>query len=341
MCKWVMPLWSQVSRRETDVRSTDDLTAEALWHTSAASTEILEETLNSGGKCIIEACYSMISTGTERTVCMGQVDPLLDAHMHVPYQVGNFALPIKYGYSLVGSSQDGDLVHCMHPHQNRLAVAQKDTFALPSGLSAKLAALISNMETVVTGIWDAQACFAEKALPRGRIGICGFGNIGSLLAVTLRTWLSIEPIIIETDEWRKNKAKDMGFSCGEEEHPYALLFHTSSSAQGLNWCLKHAQENGIIVEMSWYGSRVIKMRLGHDFHYKRLKLISSQVSQIPPSQPKQTFLTRKQQCADLLTDSAYKTLLATPIPFDSAPDFFRQLRNRTQSDGLIWLIDYQ
>lgn len=316
--------------------------AQAIWHTSSTNTEILEETLNAGDKYIIEACYSMISAGTERTVCMGQIDPLLDAHMRVPYQAGSFALPIKYGYSIVGRSQNGDLVHCMHPHQNRLAVEARDIFVLPTGLPAKLAPLISNMETAVTGIWDAQACFSQGTLPSNSIGICGFGNIGSLLAVTLRNWLSIEPIIIETDEWRKTKAKEMGFGCDEEGHQkYALLFHASSSVQGLNWCLTHARENAVIVEMSWYGSQAVSIQLGHDFHYKRLKLISSQVSQIPPSQPKQTFLTRKQHCAALLTEAGYETLLAAPIQFDSAPHFFKQLRNRTQPAGLIWLIDYQ
>ena len=286
-------------------------------------------------KVELKSRYSMISTGTERLVASGLVHPDFRSHMAVPYMEGDFSLPIKYGYSVVAEKMNGALVHAMHPHQQTLQVLEDEIFELPENLPAARATLISNMETVINAIWDSQPKENQK------IAICGFGNIGGLLANTLRVHHGIEAKVIERDPWRANKAQDMGWEMAGAQDEFEIIYHCTANANGLNHCLGILEEEGRLVELSWYGSEAVSVELGKNFHYKRLQIISSQVSVIPKSMRGEfDYHKRKTLAANWLLDESYDQLISHIIPFRESPQFFSKLREGTQESGLIYLIKF-
>jgi hypothetical protein len=83
------------------------------------------------------------------------------------------------------------------------------------------------------------------------------------------------------------------------------------------------------------------LQLGGNFHYKRLQIISSQVSAIP-HEKKETynFLARKQLVEHLLTVIDYKPFISNVISFDHLPDYFNQIRKSKPNDDFITIVKY-
>jgi len=307
----------------------------ALWHIDSKTSELRTENIHPIQHQIFKSKYSMISTGTERMVASGLVDDAFQGKMKVPHQMGSFNLPIKYGYSLIVEDDNGKFGHLMHPHQDQVDVNKSDVFWIDNEIPAHRFALISNIETIVNAIWDSNPSKTDK------IAICGFGNIGSLLANTLRTRHEINSTIIEKDSWRISKAKELGWNIHEDDQNYDIIYHTTATESGLQFCIDHLDFEGKVIELSWYGNKKVNINLGRDFHYNRLKIISSQVSHIPGHlQQTYTYGSRKKLALDILQDNSFDDLITHRIPFSDTPDFFKDLRKGRVGDGLIYLIEY-
>ena len=137
----------------------------ALWFLGPGHAALRPEIVAAhaaGSVCTVRSLYSAVSSGSERLVLAGRVPPDLHASMRVPYMAGDFPFPIKYGYSLVGTVEQGPshllakVVHLLHPHQDVCLVDATDVFPVPDGIPPSRAALASNMETAITAIWDAR-----------------------------------------------------------------------------------------------------------------------------------------------------------------------------------------
>lgn len=300
----------------------------ALWFTGPGTAALRSEAICSpvaGELCTVRSLYSAISEGTERLVLAGKVPPDLHQAMRVPYMGGDFSFPIKYGYSLVGvvdkggAHLSGAVVHLLHPHQDICCVNAADVFPVPEGIPARRAVLASNLETAVTAIWDARPALGERVL------IVGFGCIGALIGQLLRGMPGIDLQIVERDEARNHLAAKLGYrtaiSAGGEE--FDVAFHASGSAAGLQEAIDRVGMEGRIVEVSWYGTAEIPLRLGGTFHSQRKTIIASQVSHLPAFQTARWNLMRRRQLVfSLLRDPAFDLLLDEPIPFDRLADFF-------------------
>lgn len=315
--------------------------AKALWHIDENSSA-LKTTKTNSEELLVKAKFSMVSTGTERLVATKGVPPNLHQIMAVPYMEGQFDFPVKYGYSIIGEVVNGNEllgknIHVMHPHQSDFNVDEKSVFVLPEGLSPKKAALISNIETIINAIWDGTISQSDSIL------IAGFGNIGGLLAMTLVNHYAVEVVILEKNDWRRKKAEELGFKTIEEpkKNFYQIAYDTTASSGGLQSCIEAVEEEGTVVNLSWYGNKKVELNLGGSFHYGRKKIISSQVSKIPFSKKDEwDYLKRKQWAADLLSKYPYEQLITHEIPFEDSPEFFNKLRHNQQGNGLIWLIKY-
>jgi len=311
----------------------------ALWHISPSRSELRNVSPPENQSLQkVHALYSMISTGTERLVARGEVDGTCDKSMSVPSMEGSFELPIKYGYSLVGSNEAGEILHCMHPHQSTVYVADDSVFLIPEGVPARRMTLLSNMETAITAIWDAELDdFRDLA-------VCGFGNIGSLLASALRLTSDADPVVVEADPWRRSRAAELGFQTCEPStlrDEFRVCFNTTGSALGLQWCIDHACTDGTVVELSWYGNRSVTLTLGQRFHFNRVRIVSSQVSTIPAHMRERFgFTDRKKMSAELLSDDCFDDLITNEIAFQESPQFFDLLRRGGQGDGVVWVIKY-
>lgn len=275
----------------------------------------------------------MISTGTERLVASGKIGLDFQDKMSVPYMQGDFGLPIKYGYSLVVKDSKGRMGHIMHPHQNKVDIDQGSIYWTNSKIPPSRFSLVSNMETVINAIWDGNPTKEQN------VAICGFGNVGSLLANTLKVHYNIDVDIIEKNNWRKSKAKELGFNLSTNK-TYDIIYHTSATEKGLQFCIDHLNFEGRVIELSWYGDKSISLNLGRDFHYKRLKIISSQVSNIPRHRSKETYKSRKDFALELLQDQSYDDLITDRLNFEDTPNFYDRLRRNEHGEGLIYIIEY-
>ncbi len=320
--------------------------SKALWHLSNQNSAWRESELavTPTGHCQVKSLYSFISLGTEKTVACGLVPTQAASQMQVPYMEGTFDFPIKYGYSLVGKiiNEDhpnfGKLVHVMHPHQSIFNIPNQAVTLLPDSLPAKRAVLISNLETALNACWDANVNAGDKVL------LVGFGNIGALLACVLNEIPAIDLYILEKNVSRIAKAKSMGFTNVHDAislDDFDVAFHCSASEQGLQACIDSLGEEGKVIELSWYGTKSVNLNLGANFHHRRLKIISSQVSKIPTShQPRWNYKRRKSAVLDLLQNPIYDQVLSHEIEMNEAAHFFTQLRTE-QLPGLGYCLNYK
>ncbi len=309
----------------------------SLWH-NISNTEIREipEPVNiNTNQCCIFSKYSMISTGTEKLVITKNIPKTIQEDMKVPYQKGDFNLPISYGYALSGTLENGTKVHLMHPHQNKCIVDKTSVFDACQELPQQRIPLISNIETVINAIWDSEINENSKAV------VCGFGNIGSLLAVTLKYHYNIDVKIIEHNVWKQKKAIEFGFEIYDEEQTFNMAFNTTANENVLQYCIDHIDEEGKIIELSWYGKATTTLQLGAKFHKNRLQLIASQVSKIPLKMRQEfDYYKRKVLAVSILKNNIFDKLITHIIPFSEAPIFFDSLRKNKIPDGLIYLIKY-
>lgn len=319
--------------------------ARALWHIKPDQSEIRTHKLldPEPGQVEIEAVCSLISTGTERRMAMGDIPREVTDQMRVPHMQGNFPFPITYGYSLVGKiispshPWQGRLVHVLHPHQTHAVVGSGDVFLIPEQVPAARATLASNLETAVTAVWDSGASLGDKAL------VVGFGIIGALVARLLSMIGGAEVTVMDTDLRRRELAEQMGFLTITQASPqvrFDMAFHTSGTSEGLQQAINQVGFEGKIIELSWFGTDAVSVKLGGDFHSQRKQLISSQVSNLPADRLRRWgYRRRKELVFELLQDARFDQLLTEFISFEALPGLFQQIR-KGQSKALTWVVDY-
>ncbi|MEL7259656.1 MAG: dehydrogenase, partial [Pseudomonadota bacterium] len=90
--------------------------------------------------------------------------------------------------------------------------------------------------------------------------------------------------------------------------------------EGLETAIDCAAPDATIVEGSWYGSGATLAPLGGAFHSRRLRLISSQVGQLPPyRRPRWTFKRRLIKALNLVCDPTLDELVNGETSFDDLP----------------------
>jgi threonine dehydrogenase-like Zn-dependent dehydrogenase len=305
----------------------------AIWHIDSQKSELKEENLRKEFN-IINSLYSNVSIGTEKLVATGRIPQSLHDILRVNYMAGNFSFPIKYGYSLVGECDKG-IVHLMHPHQERVDAKNEDLYQIGKNLPPKRATLLSNMETVVNAIWDADLKGDENIL------VLGFGSVGALLALTLQYEYRYHVSLKEINKAKIILASELNITTSSDRDKYDVIFNTTGSYEALQYAIEHTEKDGKIIEMSWYGDKIGHLSLGADFHYNRIKLISSQVSTISPlASLNTTYLTRKQQAEKILSNAAFDNLITKEVRFEDSVSLFDDLRKGRLEDEVVVVIRY-
>lgn len=319
--------------------------ARALWITRPGVCELRSEELRAveEGDCLLEALYSAISPGTERLVFSGRVPPSLHESMKCPYMGGEFTFPVKYGYSLVGRIAEGPaplagkVGHVLHPHQDRCVVRASDVWLVPESVPPMRAALAGNLETAVNAIWDSGISVGDKVL------VVGFGAVGSLVARLAAGIPGAELWVVDSEPAKVGLAQGMGFrACAPAElrGPFDIAFHASASESGLQLALESLGFEGEVVELSWYGIGGVSLPLGREFHSRRLKIMSSQVSSISPKQRvRWDYSRRKELVFRLLEDPRFDGHCGEAVPFAELPAEYPRIL-RSPNPGLSSLIKY-
>jgi len=266
---------------------------------------------------------SGISRGTETLVFRGRVPASQHRAMRCPFQEGEFAFPVKYGYSAVGLVEAGPddwigrRIFCLHPHQDRFDLPVAAAVPVPDAVPTRRAVLAANLETALNGIWDA------GALPGDRIAIIGAGVVGGLVAALAARLPGTQVTLIDQDPARADLAQALGCAfAGPDAAPVGqdLVIHASGAPEGLALALGLAGFEATVLDMSWYGDKLVSLPLGEAFHAKRLTLRASQVGAVAPAQrPRWSHHRRLTLALDLLADPVYDRFLDGDTAFVDLP----------------------
>lgn len=299
--------------------------ATALWYVGKGKVELRAEPLLEPAKdeVLVRTLFSAISRGTERLILSGAVPQSERERMRAPFQSGSFPFPVKYGYCAAGIVEDGPAelmgrtVFALHPHQDVFVAPASMVLPVPESVPPKRATLAANAETALNALWDANCG------PADRIVLVGGGTVGLLTAFLAAQMPGAEVTLVDVVPERARMAEQLGFrfaSPAEAPRDADVVFHASATAEGLSTAIDVAGLEGTIVEMSWYGEGCIPVSLGCAFHSRRLRLISSQVTQVAPShRPRWSQRRRLEAALSLLHDPRLDALITEEIELADAP----------------------
>jgi threonine dehydrogenase-like Zn-dependent dehydrogenase len=305
------------------------LKTRALWYVGERQAELRLHKLSAvePDQVRVASLYSALSRGTESLVWRQQVPRALAQEMRAPFQEGEFGAQVKYGYCSVGrvlalgsevsSLELGQVVFCLHPHQDIYQVPATALTVVPDGVPARRAVLAANLETALNAVWDAAPG------PGDQITVVGAGVVGSLVA-----WLCaqipasrVQLVDLNADKAALAQALGAEFCLpGQAAGRQDLVIHASTSQAGLALSLELAGTEAQIVELSWYGDQSPAVPLGRAFHSRRLSLKSSQVGRIPPNRaPRWDYARRLQTVMTLLQAPVLDRLLEPEISLADLP----------------------
>jgi 2-desacetyl-2-hydroxyethyl bacteriochlorophyllide A dehydrogenase len=319
--------------------------ARAFWIAAPGRGELRSEPLGppAAGEVLVETRASGISRGTETLVFRGEVPPSQYQLMRAPFQSGELALPAKYGYSAVGVVAAGApellgrRVFCLHPHQDRFVVPTAAVVPVPDAVPDTRAVLAANLETALTGLWDAAPRLGDRA------AVIGAGVVGALAAALLARLPGTAVQLIDVDPAKARIAAALGVEFALPDAAQGeldLVIHASGAPAGLARALELAGFEATIVELSWYGARPVALPLGEAFRSRRLRLISSQVGAVAPARRARWSHRRRAEAAvQLLALPALDALVAEEIAFEDAPRELPKLLG-PDAPGLAPVIRY-
>ena len=130
--------------------------------------------------------------------------------------------------------------------------------------------------------------------------------------------------LIDIDPSRATLASALGcrFAPPQQARGEAdLVIHASGTPEGLATALAIAGFEATVIELSWYGTRVVPLALGGGFHSRRLTLRSSQVGAVPPGRRGRWSRQRRLALAlSLLRDPIFDQLLSGETDFSALPE---------------------
>lgn len=295
------------------------------------------------GEVEVRALHSAVSRGTEMLVFRGEIPESEFERMRAPFQQGDFPGPVKYGYASVGIVEQGPdalrgrAVFCLHPHQTRYRVPADAVHPLPDGLPPARAVLAANMETAVNALWDAAPRLGD------RIAVVGGGVVGLLVAWLAARLPGCEVELVDLRASRRAMAERLGVGFAQPAGARTdadLVLHASGQPEGLATALRLAAFEATVIELSWYGRRVVPLPLGEAFHSRRLVLKSSQVGQVAAAQRSRWSHRRRLALAlSLLRDPVLDLLVTDSAPFEQLPEVLARLAAGAP-DTLCQRIDY-
>ena len=316
----------------------------SLWLENKNKPKIKKKLLRPSNKpntLIIKTLYSGISKGTEKLVSSGFVGKDQYKIMKSPFQEGTFSFPIKYGYINVGKVINGPkkLLHkntfALYPHQDLFEINSKEVQILNESNNPKKYLLTANMETAINIFWDTQASNKDK------IVIVGMGSVGILTAYYFKLQNYKNVFICDSNLKKKKFATLLGlnFKDFKSIKDIDVVINTTSNYQIINKSFNKLNLEGKIVEASWYGNKKGIINLGGSFHSKRLKLISTQVSNIPKYlSNKHNYKSRLKLAIKALSSNKLLKLVNTESHFNNLEDDYVSIINNP--DSIMHAIKY-
>jgi 2-desacetyl-2-hydroxyethyl bacteriochlorophyllide A dehydrogenase len=319
----------------------------SVWFPRAREVELREETLRAPGtgEIRVRALASGLSHGTEMLVFRGQVPP--DLALDLPTLAGSYGFPIKFGYASVGVVSGvgagvsglgpGDQVFVHHPHQDEYVVTAASAVKLPPRLPAEAGVFFANCETALNVVLDAHPRIGEEVVVFGQ-GVVGL-LITQLLQQAGASITAVEPMKLRRDLAVRCGADDVVAPDAAIERIMArtngrgadVVIEASGNASALQLAVDAAAFQAPVVVCSWYGSKPVSLDLGSRFHRQRLRLVSSQVSQLDPAlAPRWDRRRRRDTAVGLLSELVLGPLVTHRIPFSRAAEAYALVDQRPE-----------
>jgi 2-desacetyl-2-hydroxyethyl bacteriochlorophyllide A dehydrogenase len=321
-------------------------TAASVWFPRAREVELREEALRGPGpgEIRVRAIASGLSHGTEMLVFRGEVPP--DLALDLPTLAGSYGFPIKFGYASVGRVVEvgagaafapGDLVFVHHPHQQEYVVSAAAAVQLPQRLPPELGVFLANCETALNVVLDAHPRLGEEVAVFGQ-GVVGL-LVTQLLGLAGARVTAVEPIALR---------RELALRCGADEtvapedaaariaartngRGADVVVEASGNASALQQAIDAAAFQASVVVCSWYGSKPVSLDLGSRFHRARLRLVSSQVSQLDPAlAPRWDRRRRLDTALSMLSELVIGPLITHRIPFARAAEAYELVDQRPE-----------
>ena len=330
-------------------------TARALWFTAPRTAEILDQPvpLPGPGQVMVRALVSLVSSGTELLIYRGEGT----GELGLETCEGSFDFPVKYAYQVVGevvaagpgsSYAPGQLVFARHPHQSLFTMASESTLItrVPDGMDPDRAVFVNLMAVALTTQLDVPVRFGDCVV------VFGQGTVGSLAAQLARrtagTLIAVDPV-----PSRRAMALNWGADTAIAPEEAAEAVAVASSGRGadiaieasgtgaaLQAAINVTGQEGTVVAVSFFGSKVIPLVLAPEFHYRRQRIISSQVSTIGGGlQPRWSWDRRDKVAFSLLAKDWLQTPVTHRLPFPAAPEAYRLL-DQHPDEAIGVLLDY-
>ena len=316
----------------------------SLWLENKNKAIIKKKSLNykiNSKTVLIKTLYSGISKGTEKLVASGKIDKDQFEIMKSHFQEGKFSYTIKYGYINVGEIIKGQKKYlnkktfCLFPHQSLFEMDINNLHILKSNNDLRKYLLTANMETAINIFWDAQAHKDDK------IVILGMGSVGILTAYYYKLQKFNNVYINDNNIKKKKFSKILGlkFINFKKIKNADVIINTTSDYEVLNKSLDKLTLEGKFIEASWYGDKKGQIKLGGNFHSKRLKIIRSQVSKIPRYMSKRfNYKTRLSMAINALSNNKLLKLVNTQSNFKYLDKDYISIINNP--DSIMHAIKY-
>jgi len=285
------------------------------------------------GEVEVRTLWSGISSGTEMLAYRGEVDPALPLDEAIGALGGTLSYPFRYGYSCVGRVErsraalaEGTLVFAFHPHQDAF-VAPAHELVPVDGIDSRLATLLPLVETGLQVALDAGPVLEEVVV------VTGLGAVG-LIAALLLARAGARVVGVEPALERRAVAEAVGVPAvapdalagvlaGAAPAGPPLVVEASGRPEVLAGALGLLAHEGEALVVSWYGTKEARLPLGADFHRRRLRIRSTQVTSIPaPLAGRWTRARRRATARDLLGELPLDALATHAYPFGEAPRAF-------------------
>ena len=208
---------------------------------------------------------------------------------------------------------------------------------LPDRLPPELGVFLANCETALNVVLDAHPRLGED------VAVIGQGVVGLLLTQLLNLAgariTAVEPIAIR---------RELAIRCGADEavapddalariatrtngRGADVVIEASGNASALQLAIDAAAFQASVVVCSWYGTKPVSLDLGSRFHRARLRLVSSQVSELDPAlAPRWDRRRRREVSLSLLGELLLGPLITHRIPFARASEAYELVDQRPE-----------
>jgi 2-desacetyl-2-hydroxyethyl bacteriochlorophyllide A dehydrogenase len=330
------------------VTRTEARVGRALWFMGPRRAEIRSEEVPEpvGEEVTVRALVSLVSAGTEMLIYRGEANP--EAELGLETARGSFGFPVKYAYQTVGEviavgersrHHVGEIVFCRHPHQDVFTLPGQGWLLapVPEGLVPERAVFANLLEVALTSQLDVPTRHGDCVV------VFGQGVVGSLCAQLARRTAGrlavVDPVPARRElalRWGADQAFTpdeavAGVEAMSEGRGADIAIEATGAPAALQAAIRCTAQEGTIVAVSFFGTRVVPLVLSPEFHFRRQRIVSAQVSNIGSGlQPRWSFTRRTNVAFDLLRQAWLHTPVSHRFPFEQAPAAYQLIDNRPE-----------